>query len=142
MTAEVAFAGSCRDGRFQMTDSQVGMNDCQGPKRVSFLCIQAETHTCTLHSNKRFRLKVALHLTGHPLVLRGPMLSSILTHPPDRSAVQGEASVGVFYPFTQVEKGNTSRATVSLSADAAGTCWTSPMLPTECLQQSCSQGNR
>lgn len=94
VTAEVAFAGSCRDGRFQVTGSQVGMNDCQVLKWVSFLCVQAEAHTCRLHSTKRFRLKVALRLTRHPSILRGPCSLALQCILPTGLWYRG-ASVGV-----------------------------------------------
>lgn len=61
VTEEVARAGCCRDGRFQMMDSQVGVKDCQEcVGGSSLLCIQAGVHTCTLYLDNRFRHKIAL----------------------------------------------------------------------------------
>lgn len=127
VTEEVAFAGSCRDGRFQMTDSQVGVKDCQECLLgVSFLCIQTGARICTLHSNKRFRLKTTLNLMQLSLILRVQMLSIILIHPADSLRQRWDLFVVLFFPYWNIKRkydpGITLLVNAVLLANSAHIC--------------------
>lgn len=120
---KLPFACGWRGGKFQMTDSQVGMKDCQVLKRVLCLCIQAGASSCTLHSNKRFSLKTALLWVQHSFILRAQKLSIILIHPPDRSVVQVEVSVVLLFFLTKVAEEKMSLTNSLLVASSAHICW-------------------
>lgn len=68
-----------------------------------FFVFRSGAHTCTLHFNKRQRLKASLHWTQHSFMLRVEILSVVLFHPPERSVLE-VGRLLVFFPLQMYKK--------------------------------------
>lgn len=102
VTEELAFAGSCRNGRFQMTGSQVGMKDCQECFRGfhSFVFRQgAYLHTTP---QQHIHTEACVDLKQCSFILWVQVFPITQIHFPDRAVAQVKVSVVLVFFLTKV----------------------------------------